>query len=194
MSQCECYHPIMDGSVHLRHNGRSQVREVVVSLLVLVPFALFALNVQLHPPHQELQCWHVPQAKIGVLECWQSWGSLHYNRSVTDQPLRVAGLLTREGLGTHASSRIRIGPIASDVERLTGACGVDDATEGRGSVRFQVHCAGRVLFDSGVRRGGKPALRFSVAVKDCSSVVLVAKPTEDGTDFDHADWLELRLE
>ena len=68
--------------------------------------------------------------------------------------------------------------------------GVDDETQGRGSVRFHVYGDGRRLFDSGVMKGGEPPKRVDVRLADVEHLILLVTSTGDNVHYDHADWAE----
>lgn len=106
--------------------------------------------------------------------------------------MRIAGVPYAHGVGVHAYSAI--------VVRLDGRCasfaaavGVDDETQGRGTVRFAVYADGVPLADSGVLRGGDAARRLQADLTGRQSLELRVTDAEDGNGSDHADWADAAL-
>ncbi len=122
----------------------------------------------------------------------QGWGEAHSDRSVNNERLTVAGRVFERGIGTHAHSSI---PLVVDGNALvlSGWAGLDDETEGRGSVVFQIQADGKELWNSGIMRPKDVAKEFSLDVKGVKSLVLVAADAGDGNDWDHADWGDLMI-
>ncbi len=122
----------------------------------------------------------------------QGWGEAHSNRSVDNRRLTVAGRVFERGIGTHANSSIPLELDGNAVE-LSGWAGLDDETGGRGSVLFQIQADGKELWNSGIMRPKDAAKEFSLNVKGVKSLVLEAADGGDGSDYDHADWGEVKL-
>lgn len=80
----------------------------------------------------------------------------------------------------------------SRVWKLEGACGIDDGTDGDGSVEFRVMSGSEVLWSSGVMKRGMPAKKFSVPVAEngIRHLYLMADRVENNS-YDHADWVDL---
>ena len=104
------------------------------------------------------------------------------------QTLTIGSATFAKGLGVHANSQI--------VYALDGACtvfkaqvGVDAEVGSRGSIVFQVwDGTSRLLYDSGVRRGGMQAAPVNVSVSGVQNLRLVVTDAGDGISYDHADW------
>lgn len=124
----------------------------------------------------------------------QGWGTAEVNRSVAGNPLRVGGTAFAEGIGTHANGEIRL-LLDGAAKRIIGAVGVDDSGGG-GSVRFLLlnGDSGKTLWDSGVRRFGDPARWFEVRLDGVRKLLLQCHDGGDGINFDHADWLDVKIE
>jgi alpha-galactosidase len=122
----------------------------------------------------------------------QGWGEAHSDRSVNNEKLTIAGRVFERGIGTHAHSSI---PLVVDGNALvlSGWAGLDDETDGRGSVVFQIQADGKELWNSGLMRPKDAAKDFSLEVKGVKSLVLVAADAGDGNDWDHADWGDVKL-
>ena len=122
----------------------------------------------------------------------QGWGEAHSDRSVNNERLTVAGRVFERGIGTHANSSIPL-ELDGNALVLSGAAGLDDETAGRGSVVFQIQAAGKELWNSGLMKPRDAAKEFSLDVKGVKSLVLVAADGGDGSDWDHADWCDVKL-
>ncbi|MBN1441860.1 MAG: NPCBM/NEW2 domain-containing protein, partial [Planctomycetes bacterium] len=77
-----------------------------------------------------------------------------------------------------------------DVERFTAKVGVDDETQGRGSIRFLIYAGGEKRFDSGVMKGTQNAKPVDVELRGVRKLVLLVASGGDGIDFDHANWAD----
>ena len=135
----------------------------------------------------------VPAASL--LMARQETGQTRLDRSFKDTELSIGGKKYARGIGTHATSMIPL-PVPSiqggRVMGLEGACGVDDGTDGEGSVEFRVMSGSEVLWSSGVMKRGMPAKRFSVkvAANGLKNLYLMADRVENNS-YDHADWVDL---
>lgn len=99
----------------------------------------------------------------------QEVGETRLDRSFKNGELSIGGKKYAAGIGTHATSMIPL-PVpegsGSRVWKLEGACGIDDGTDGDGSVEFRVMSGSEVLWSSGVMKRGMPAKKFSVPVAE----------------------------
>ena len=131
-------------------------------------------------------------SSLDVSRIEQSWGQARSNRSVDNRPLTIAGQRFRNGIGTHAHSEIPLLLDGKGVE-LSGSAGLDDETNGRGSVVFRITADGKEVWNSGPMKPRDAAKEFSVDVKGVKSLVLLALDGGDGFDYDHADWVDLKI-
>jgi hypothetical protein len=123
----------------------------------------------------------------------QDWGALAQDRSVAGSRLMIGGIGYASGLGAHAKSFIRL-RFKREGTRLRGWCGIDASAGNRGQVSFRIRDdSGRILFQSGILRGGAPAQPFSVPLAGKQELLLEALAPA-GIDWAHADWADLRLE
>ncbi|MEF2892926.1 MAG: NPCBM/NEW2 domain-containing protein, partial [Akkermansia sp.] len=135
----------------------------------------------------------VPAASL--LMARQETGQTRLDRSFKDAELSIGGKKYARGIGTHATSMIPL-PVPSiqggRVVSFEGACGVDDGTDGEGSVEFRVMSGSEVLWSSGVMKRGMPAKKFSVkvAANGLKNLYLMADRVENNS-YDHADWVDL---
>ena len=119
------------------------------------------------------------------------------DRNVRDGWLRTGGQLHTKGLGMHSTSRLTY-RLARGFRRFESLVGIDDQTEGRGSVVFRVFLAGgdgkwEMAYKSPVVRGGDPPVTVSVPLDDARVLSLVVDFTDRGDQLDHANWLSARL-
>lgn len=121
----------------------------------------------------------------------QGWGEPRKGKSVDNNPLRIGGKTFATGLGTHAESSFLIE--LNGATRFRATVGVDDETEGKGSVRFLVYLDGKLKAESPVLRGRAAAHTLDVDLTGAKRMRLVVDDGGDGIDFDHADWAEATL-
>ncbi len=93
-------------------------------------------------------------------------------------------LLPGEGPGVRA---------AGVPKRFQALLGIDDSTDGRGSVRFRVLVDGRERYVSPILRGGDPPVPVSVELTGAKRLELVVDYADRADVLDHADWLDARL-
>jgi alpha-galactosidase len=117
------------------------------------------------------------------------WGDVHTNQSVEGHPLTIGGKAFAHGVGTHAASEFTVRLSGQNI-RFHSWVGVDDETEKKGSVDFQVFVDGIKKADSGVLHGGEPAKELRVDMNGAHSARLVVTDAGDGNDYDHADWAD----
>ena len=122
----------------------------------------------------------------------QGWGTAHANQSVDGHPLFIDGKRFEHGLGTHATSTLRI-TLGGKGERFTAIVGVDDEVDKKGSVVFKVIGDGKTLWESGVLRGGDPAKVVSADLHGVKSQLQQVTDGGDDMSYDHADWAEAKI-
>jgi len=122
----------------------------------------------------------------------QGWGEPHANKSVDNHPLFIDGKRFEHGFGTHANSSLRV-ELGGKGERFTATVGVDDEVGQRGSVVFRVAGDGRILWESGVLRGGDAAKEVSVDLHGISKLSLLVGAADDDINYDHADWADAKI-
>lgn len=122
----------------------------------------------------------------------QGWGEPQAGKSVDGRPLFVSGSRYSHGLGTHAPSVFKL-DLRGTAERITGAVGIDEEVEARGSVIFRVIGDSKELWNSGVVKGGEPARRFDLSLEGVQRLELRTEDGGDSKDFDHADWLDTQI-
>jgi len=127
--------------------------------------------------------------QLDLTKMSSGWGQPLADKSVTGKDLSIAGRRFEHGIGTHAESMLYV-DLDGKVERFRALVGVDDATNGRGTVAFRVYGDGKNLFDSGVMKGGQEAKTADVPLAGVRKLMLLAASAGDGIDFDHANWAQ----
>lgn len=131
----------------------------------------------------------VPLGGLDLAKMSSGWGKPLSNQSVTGKTLSIAGQTFSVGVGTHADSMLYV-DLDGRVERFRATVGVDDATNGRGTVVFRVYGDGQSLFNSGVMKGGQQARTVDIPLAGVRKLLLLVGSTGDGVDFDHANWAQ----
>jgi alpha-galactosidase len=108
-------------------------------------------------------------------------------------PIKIRGQTFDKGLGTAAPSAI-IYRLGGKCSRLQAQVGVDDLTNGQGTVRFQVIADGEVLFDSMTVNGQSPATAIDVSLVGRRRLKLLVTNADDGTAQDRASWGDAKVE
>ncbi len=119
------------------------------------------------------------------------------NQSVQQRQLSIGGTKYQNGLGLHANSELLF-QLDGNVQDISGAAGIDDETENRGSVTVIISDetnpnAKKELWNSGVLTSGKAAKPFSVSLKDVKLLRISVTDAKDGVDYDHADIVNLKM-
>jgi hypothetical protein len=122
----------------------------------------------------------------------QGWGDLASDRTVDGNGIRLGGRGFTRGVGTHAPSRIRY-EIPSGYEWFEAVVGVDDETDGQGSIVVSVVLDGRTVYQSPRLTGGQPPATVRVPLEGARQIQIEASPTPDGQRYDHVSWAEARL-
>ena len=131
-------------------------------------------------------------SSLDVSRIEQGWGQGRSDRSVQNRRLTIAGRSFQRGIGTHANSNIPLLLGGNGVE-LSGLAGVDDETGRRGSVVFKIEADRKEIWNSGLMGPGDDAKAFTLDVRGVKSLVLLATDVGDGFDWDHADWVDLKI-
>ena len=146
---------------------------------------------------------HVAQPPSAVADHPSLTWPWRADRNATGGRLRCGGQLYLKGLGVHSASRLVFSPLlpgegqgvraAGAPKRFQALVGIDDSTDGRGSVRFRVLVDGREKYVSPILRGGDPPVPVSVELAGAKRLELVVDYADRADVLDHADWLDARL-
>ena len=127
-----------------------------------------------------------------IVSASQGFSVLRVNQSTGEPGLKIGGESFAKGIGTHAPSRIEI-QLPDGAKKLSGGCGLDAFATAPGNVTCRIEAGGKVLWDSGIVAGSKDVARFSVGVEGISQLTLIVDPN-GSMDFDHTDWVDLKVE
>src|SRR5436190_5232352 len=122
----------------------------------------------------------------------QEWGKPQRNLSVDQHALSIAGKKFDHGLGTHATSLLRV-VLGANAEQFTAQVGVDDEVTETGSIAFTVAGDGKTLWESGTLHKGDAPKDVSVDLHGVRTLVLSVSDTGDGINSDHADWADAKI-
>lgn len=123
----------------------------------------------------------------------QDWGGTQVNQSVLYTPLQVAGVRYERGIGTHSVSRFLMN-LDGKAKSFSGLVGADDKNDFSGKMEFQIITDGKVIWSSGIVEKGMSAIPFKVNLKNVKKLALLVKEGGDGIMYDHADWLNAKIE
>lgn len=119
------------------------------------------------------------------------WGTAQAGKSVSGNPLTVGGTVYKQGVGTHAPSTCKIAT-GGNARAFAAWVGVDDETDGKGTVVFRVVGDGKVLAEVAAK-GGEGAKPIQVDLTGIRKVDLEVTDGGDDMHDDHADWCEAVL-
>ncbi len=117
----------------------------------------------------------------------QGWGDLGSDVTVDGNTIRLGGEVFSKGIGTHAPSRLLF-DIPEGFAWFEATVGIDDETNGQGSVVASVLLDGVVAYESPTLVGGEAPAVTRVPLGAARQIQLETDPTEDGNRFDHVCW------
>ncbi len=161
---------------------RTPVRHRLVLGVVLMAFSLSTSFAR--------EAW-LDDFQVGEITC--GYSSARSNKSISDKPLSVGGVVYERGVGVHAQST---GVFVTDGEstlRFQAKVGADDSADGPGSVVFQIFGDDNKLYDSGLMHKGDTAADVDVELTGYKQIELRVTDGGDGINFDHADWCDARF-
>ena len=132
--------------------------------------------------------------ELGRDSCYiQDWGTVEINRSVVHTPLTVNGVEYERGLGVHSISRLFY-RLDKKAVSITGLAGADDQNLFAGKLQFKLIGDKKELWKSGVMKKGDPVKEFNVSLQGIDKLLLLVEECGDGIMYDHADWLNVRID
>ncbi len=131
--------------------------------------------------------------KLDLSNMESGWGTARANKSVEGNILSIAGNKFEHGVGTHAVSTYQLN-IDKNGKRFLAAVGVDDEATNKGSVEFIVLGDMKVLWQSGIMKRGTTAKIIDIDISNVKILGLLVTDAGDGTDYDHADWCDAKIE
>jgi alpha-galactosidase len=168
------------------HHFKKNVISILLTLLLVTGFCVGANEARFRaatPPENAV--WLETLKNLHWIE--QDYRIPGIGISVDENPITLDGKVYPHGVGTHATSTIKINLYGNATE-FASMVGVDDEGKGEGSVCFQVIVDGKVKADSGKLVGlGKPVI-LSVNLTDAQQMTLLVTNAGDDYHYDHADW------
>ncbi|MEN8225914.1 MAG: NPCBM/NEW2 domain-containing protein [Bacteroidota bacterium] len=142
------------------------------------------------PSDEKRNAWWLDEADLSAMH--QSWAEPHAGLSCDSNELSIAGKSYKRGVGSHSVSKILI-DVHGHGDRIKGACGVDDESNEKATVEFYILGDGKVLWDSKRMKKGYEAREFDISIFGKQKVGLYISDAGDGINYDHADWVNLRI-
>lgn len=122
----------------------------------------------------------------------QGWGEPQVRKSVVGRAIVMNGTAYERGVGSHAAGVIYV-ELDGQAERFQAVVGVDDETQGRGSVTVKAYSDTKKLFESGVLRGGQPPVEVDLDIAGSKRLILIMEESGDDQSYDHVDWADARF-
>ncbi|SEF46125.1 NPCBM/NEW2 domain-containing protein [Paenibacillus sp. UNC499MF] len=129
---------------------------------------------------------------INWLSATTGWGTIHKDRSVEGNTLKLNDKTYTKGLGTHANSEI-VYKLDGKYTSFAALVGVDSEVGSVGTVEFQVVVDNQVVFSSGVMNRDIAAKEVNINLSGKNELKLKVTDGGDGINSDHADWVNARL-
>ncbi|MGH7990354.1 MAG: NPCBM/NEW2 domain-containing protein, partial [Limisphaerales bacterium] len=111
------------------------------------------------------------------------WSAAKPNHEIAGGPLSIHGEKFDHGVGTHATSKFRVN-LNGNAKYFTAEVGVDDSAGNQGSVEFIVEGDGKILWRSGVLKGGDAAKSADVNLAGVRTLILRVTDGGDGESND----------
>ena len=131
---------------------------------------------------------HVPLLKL-------AW-PYRVDRNVLGGRLRHASRAFSKGLGMHSTSSLTYA-LDGEYRRFQADIGLDDMTQGRGSVVCRVYIdpgsGWQLAFESPVIRGRQSLVPVSVDVRGTQRISLIVDRSDQGDEWDHVNWIDARM-
>lgn len=131
----------------------------------------------------------VPLTSLDLSMVHQGWGKPQVDRSVDGHPITLGGRHFEHGLGTHSPGDFLV-DLKGGTRRFTAWVGIDDETNKRGSAEFEIVGDGKLLWSSGILRGGDAPKQVDLDLTGVRHLALLVGDAGDGYEYDHADWAD----
>ena len=141
------------------------------------------------------------EAGIVRVASWtQGWGVLAFDRSIMDQPIKIAGRTFEHGLGTHGASEIVL-RANQPMRTFRAWVGMDDNPGCRGvnagraeRMLFSLEAGGREIWRSAMIGIDTPPVRVEAPLSGAKELVLKAWDINGDAGYAHADWADVEVE
>jgi alpha-galactosidase len=135
---------------------------------------------------------HVALSSLDLSKMSAGWGEPQADKNCIGEPMSIGGRSFDRGVGTHADSLLHV-ELDGKAQKFTAFVGVDDRTEGRGTILFRVYGDGKKLFDSGLMKGGDRAKEVDVPLEGVRHLMLIVGSGGDNVSYDNANWAEAKF-
>jgi alpha-galactosidase len=122
----------------------------------------------------------------------QGWGIAMPRKSVDGNPIKIAGTVYHNGVGTHSVSNIVIN-LHGAASHFSATVGIDDEAQKVASATFTIIADGKEIATTPVMHKGDAPQTLSVDLAGARQLVLRVGDAGDGIDYDHADWADAQL-
>jgi len=130
---------------------------------------------------------------LDISKAQQGFGKPQADKAVDGHGLSIAGHKYDRGLGTHSIGSLLVN-LHGTATRFQAVVGIDDEAGARGSVEFKVVGDGKLLWSSGLMKGGQSGKPVDVDLTGVKELALRVSDAGDGYEYDHADWADARFE
>jgi hypothetical protein len=132
-----------------------------------------------------------PLTALGPILADQQVAPIRLGRNMIGGQLKVDTETYPNGIGAFANSILEY-PLNRQFKRFTAKVGIDAATEGRGSVIFEVVLDGKrpPVWTSGIMSGLDRPKKIDIDVTNVNRLRLIVNDAGDGNKFDAGDWCE----
>ena len=134
----------------------------------------------------------VPLESLDLTKMTQDYGSPHAGKSIIGLPLTLGGAVYERGVGSHAAGEVTV-ELKGKAKLFTAMVGVDDETQGKGSVVFSITVDGKTAARTAVMRGGDKPILIGAQLDGAKLMILTVEDAGDNINFDHADWADARI-
>lgn len=117
----------------------------------------------------------------------QGWGDYpKKNLSCVGNPIKLNKKIYNRGVGTHANTAFYI-QISGNAIKFETTIGIDDETEGKGSVMARFYGDNRLLYTTQALKGGASPEKVTIDLNGISNFIISINDAYDDTSYDHVD-------
>lgn len=137
------------------------------------------------------QVFWLDETELSLMET--GWSISRSKLSSDGNPLSVGGVKYERGVGTHAISKFFLDLHGTAIS-FSGAAGVDDESGEQASIEFFIIGDKKILWQSGVMKKNDAARPFDLDLSGIQKLALYVSDGGDYIHYDHADWLDAKIE
>jgi hypothetical protein len=120
----------------------------------------------------------------------QGWGQCpKKNLSCVGNPIKMFDRVYNRGVGTHANASFYI-KLNGSVSKFESIVGIDDETEGKGSIIVRFFGDNKLLYITQTIKGHENPEKISLNLQGISNFIISAIDAHDDINFDHVDLAE----